>query len=635
MRQLTPLLAAVLASALALASPAVAGDWPHLRGPRYDAVSDETGLADSWPARGPPVLWAHDPGQGFSGFVVAGGRAFTQFQSMTDGHCVVCLDAETGATLWQQHVDAPWQPGGAYPGPYATPTWHAGRVYYSSPHGTVGCLDAATGDAVWSVNVVRDHHSRGIGFGYACTPLVEDGKVFLPVGGPRASVVALSTADGSLVWKSGDDPASYCPAFPITVAGRHQIVAYLQNALAGFDPDTGKILWRETLSSDYDEHSAWPLLAGSDLLISAPFRAGTRSYHAEPGGTFSAKWISRELSNDVASSVVVGGHVYGFDLAELQARIYRPSRGRFVCLDAATGKLCWSTDRTGHATALAADGKLFLLNDTGTLILASASPEGYTERGRCQVLSGLCWTPPSLANGRLFLRDRERAVCVYVGDPKTLRPGVGWIAPPPARWRFEWTRLLGREPEYPNDAPSVADLRRWFLACAGGVFLPAALLAVLAAAAARRGWRGAAAGGTFWLTTFALGIAATPVLSTRLEAFTCTWPASLYSALAVTLRATVRAEQRADRRRARWQARGVIVLFVGVVLGYYQLCKVVGLMTLWAFLPGFLPALVFAVPAAKVRWRAASLACDVCGFAAYFWVSGLGIGWRSHLGLRV
>jgi hypothetical protein len=75
-----------------------------------------------------------------------------------------------------------------------------------------------------------------------------------------------------------------------------------------------------------------------------------------------------------------------------------------------------------------------------------------------------------------------------------------------------------------------------------------------------------------------------------------------------------------------------MVLFLAVVLGYYLLCKTVGLMTLWAFLPGFLPALLFAVPAAKFRRAPVAFACDACGFATYFWVSGLGIGWRTFIG---
>ena len=49
-------------------------NWPHLRGAGYDAFSTETGLVDSWPAGGPPVLWSIELGQGYSGFIVGGGR---------------------------------------------------------------------------------------------------------------------------------------------------------------------------------------------------------------------------------------------------------------------------------------------------------------------------------------------------------------------------------------------------------------------------------------------------------------------------------------------------------------------------------------------------------------------------------
>src|SRR5262245_60283129 len=181
-------------------------DWPHLRGPNYDAVSAETGLVESWPKGGPPVLWSRELGQGYSGFVAAGGRVFTQLQTRT-GQFAIALDPDTGTEFWRQRVDGPWQPAGAYPGPYATPTCHGGRLYYSTPAGVVGCLDAGDGRPVWSVNVREKFRARGIEFGYAATPLVEDGRVILPIGGEGASVVALDARDGSTVWAAGDDPA--------------------------------------------------------------------------------------------------------------------------------------------------------------------------------------------------------------------------------------------------------------------------------------------------------------------------------------------------------------------------------------------------------------------------------------------
>ena len=65
---------------------------------------------------------------------------------------------------------------------------------------------------------------QGTAFGYAASPLVEDGRVFLPVGGAGAGVVAFDVDDGSVLWASGSDPAGYTPCLPITVNGHRQIV---------------------------------------------------------------------------------------------------------------------------------------------------------------------------------------------------------------------------------------------------------------------------------------------------------------------------------------------------------------------------------------------------------------------------
>src|SRR5581483_2323889 len=107
--------------------------------------------------------------------------------------------------------------------------------------------------------------------------------------------------------------------------------------------------------------------------------------------------------------------VFGFDLRQLQTSKHRKSRGEFRCLAWDTGKVCWSTDRIGHASVLAADGKLFLLNDSGELILARADPAEYRELARTQLFADeTCWTPPTLDDGRLFVRSPSRGVCVYV-----------------------------------------------------------------------------------------------------------------------------------------------------------------------------------------------------------------------------
>lgn len=115
--------------AFCLLSPGllVGADWPHLRGPNHDAVSTETGLVENWPPTGPPIQWARDLGQGYSGFIAVGECVFTQCQSHVAQY-VICLDAPTGKEIWRQRVDWPWQPAGAYPGPYATPTHHEGRI---------------------------------------------------------------------------------------------------------------------------------------------------------------------------------------------------------------------------------------------------------------------------------------------------------------------------------------------------------------------------------------------------------------------------------------------------------------------------------------------------------------------------
>jgi hypothetical protein len=497
---------------------------------------------------------------------------------------------------------------------------------------------------LWSLNVLEKFHGDGFDFGYAATPLVEDDRVILPVGRPSAALVALHADDGRTVWTAGSDPASYCPALPITFEGRRCVVGYLRNALVLVDLAGGKLLHRQGLSSGYDEHSAWPLYHEPHLLLASPFRLPATRYLLEAGPEDTLlcrpEWTSRELSNDIVSSVLHAGHVYGFDLKQQQASRHRPSRGTFKCLEWSTGKVCWSTDQVGHASVLIADDKLLLCNDSGSLLLARADASAYQELARTQLFEDeICWTPPTLWQGRLFVRSPSRAVCVYVGQPETAPAALPGSPPaPPGRpWRLDPAWLLSRERDYPNDAPSWEEMSLWFGACVLLVFGGAALISALTGLLVRRcvGWQ-VAGSLTFLSIAFILGLLGPSVFGALADRLLFTWPASLYAAFHATLWVCWWAERHGSRRRARWLARLAVVGFVLVGFGYFELCRAVGMFVTWTFLFGFpaafpLTLLAVRTEAKRQPWWVVAV-WTLLAFAAFFWSCQALLLWKAAEG---
>ena len=626
--------------------------WPFVRGPHYDGHSPEIRLADFWPEQGPPVLWSRALGQGYSAFVARGDRVFTQIQTL-GGQSVVCLHGDTGESIWEYRYDWPYEAAGVYPGPRATPTLYEDRVYFAAPSGLIGCLEAASGDLVWSVNIAEEYGARGsIGFGDSCSPTVLEGKVLLPVGGKEASMIALSAADGNLVWRSGDDAASYTPALPITWAGRELVIGYLENALVAFDRSSGEIVRREALSHGYDEHSAWPIYREPLLWTGAPFRAGSTMRDLSAAGTKPAiVWSSELLSNDVMSSVLVGDHLYGFDIRDAQAKTQRTSRGVFRCVQWATGRSAWSVgDEThrkiapgtiGHASVICADGKLILLNDEGELILARANPERYEELARATVLPGsIGWTPPTLHRGRVYVRNHSQAVCVYVGQPElletSLRSQATTVEELPQSWHFDWTHVvLPIEPEFAFDIPSNTWLISWFAWSTAilGVAWSVATGVSLARPTAATPERVQAAALSIAAVFAAVG---TSLLSHWRDDFVFTWPLTLYAVFYLAALRLPLTRRQLDRRAWRNSLVGLVVIVLSAG-AYFWLCRRLSLVFEWAFLAGYLPAVGavlvdrWVVQRSWSVWRksAALALITLCGFAAFYW-SGVSLLWLRY-----
>src|ERR1017187_1373579 len=91
--------------ALSFAVAAAAENWPCWRGPRLDGTSHEKDVPVYWSATS-NVLWRADlPGLGHASPIVCGDRVFTvSALPEAQERLLLCLDRQTGKTLWQQTV---------------------------------------------------------------------------------------------------------------------------------------------------------------------------------------------------------------------------------------------------------------------------------------------------------------------------------------------------------------------------------------------------------------------------------------------------------------------------------------------------------------------------------------------------
>jgi len=116
------------------------------------------------------------------------------------------------------------------------------------------------------------------------------------------------------------------------------------------------------------------------------------------------------MTNYWATAVVHDGHLYGLS-GEFDKAIH------LNCVDLKTGKLKWSQKKFGKASVTLAAGHLFLVTKKGDVVLARASPEKYQEKARLPLL-GETRTAATIANGRLYLRDRQNVLCLDIKGNK-------------------------------------------------------------------------------------------------------------------------------------------------------------------------------------------------------------------------
>lgn len=393
---------------------AAAADWPQFRGPNRDGISPEAAVLKSWPASGPKVLWKAPLGEGYSQVVSAKGRLFTLAQQGEE-QIALAFEAGTGKRLWRTRIDREYNDGQG-DGPRSTPTVDGELVYVLSAHGKLAALRAANGQVAWQHDLRAEYGADPPQWGVSTSPLVEGNLLIVNVGGSgNKSIVAFDKTTGKPVWTSQGDAAGYSAPIAITVRGVRQVIVFTADAILSISPKDGRLFWRSGWKTDYDVNAATPIFLPPDkLFVSSGY--GTGSALLQINRTNVAEvWRSRGMKNQFSSSVLHDGVIYGFDDATLKA------------IDAATGKERWKTRGFGHGSLILAGGHLIVLSDRGKLALVEATPAEYRELGNAQVLDGKCWTAPSLADGRLYVRNEEQLIALdwkgAQGTPAPARSG--------------------------------------------------------------------------------------------------------------------------------------------------------------------------------------------------------------------
>jgi outer membrane protein assembly factor BamB len=394
----------VLALGLLGAGAAPAADWPQFRGPNRDGVSRETGLLKSWPAGGPKVLWKVPLGEGYSHIAVANGRLFTLY-SQGSQELAVALDAATGKLIWRVPIDRKYQSDMGN-GPRSTPTVEGDLVYVLSGNGRLAALAAKDGRKVWEHDLPREFGARVPGWGASTSPLIEGNLLLVDVGGRNGkSLAAFDKKTGKVVWTSQNDIAGYSAPIAVTVGAVRQVIFFTGTSVVSVSPKDGRLFWRVPWRTDWDVNAATPIFVPPDkVFISSGYGVGSALFQIKAAGgraTAEEVWRSRGMKNQFSSSVLHNGTIYGFD------------DSTFKAIDAATGKERWKQRGFAHGSLILADGHLIVLSERGCdLALVEATPQAYREKGRTEVLSGKCWTAPTLANGRLYLRNEGELVAL-------------------------------------------------------------------------------------------------------------------------------------------------------------------------------------------------------------------------------
>jgi outer membrane protein assembly factor BamB len=410
---------------LALFGSSARADWPELRGPWGDGHASAPG--DTKPI-GLPLHWSETnnvkwkteiPYRGWSTPVVLGGQVWVT-TATEDGHdfFAIAVDAGTGKVLFREkvfHSDEPEPLGnGASMNCYATPSSviEPGRVYVHFGSFGTACLDTATGKVLWKRDDLRCRHYRGpssslVSFENLLILTMDGADVQYHVALDKKTGATVWKTDRSVVWndesvpgqmaKDGDLRKAHSTPLIVTAAGKTQMLSAGAKAAYGYDPKTGRELWKV----QYPDWSVAPrplFNRGLAYFVTGLNKKELWAVKADGQGDVTDTAVVWKLKTRVgkyASPLLVDG------------LIYTAAEESFVtCLDATTGETVW-TERVGGkyaASPIYADGRIYLFDQQGATTVIK--PGRTLEVLATNTLASGFMASPAVSGKAFFLRTK-------------------------------------------------------------------------------------------------------------------------------------------------------------------------------------------------------------------------------------
>ncbi len=388
-------------------------DWPWWRGPTCDGIAAEQDVPVRW-SETENIIWqAEVPGRGHASPTVVGDRIFlATADEEAKVQSVVCYDRSSGEQLWQTDVHR-----GNFERKVHKDATHAAstvacdgtRVFAAFLNDRKIWLTALDleGEQLWQTDT-GPFNSR---FGYGASPAIHRSLVI--VAGEHKDggfLAAVHRKSGEIVWRiKRPEFDSYASPRIVHVDGRDQLLISGCEMLAGYSPDTGKMLWSAEGTAKLTVGTA---AVHGDLVVASGGYPENQTLCVRADGSGEVVWKN---NTKIYSTSILSREGHFFAVTD---------SGTLYCWEAETGKETWSGKLGGgfSASPTLAGGHVYLCSENGKTFVFKPNPEKYELVAENQ-LGDEIFASPTICGNRIYLRaahydeDQRREVLYCIGSP--------------------------------------------------------------------------------------------------------------------------------------------------------------------------------------------------------------------------